>query len=57
MAELPFEDNYYLNPEGEAKENVPEICWFVQREVGELLREKGLPDYLELKEESMMFLK
>lgn len=57
MAELPFEDNYYLRPEGEAKENVPEICWFVQRENGAILREKGLPDYLELKEESMMFLK
>lgn len=57
MAELPFEDNYYLRPEGEAKENVPEICWFVQREIGKTLRKSGMPDYLELKEESMMFLK
>ena len=57
MAELPFEDNYYLKPERVAKENVPEICWFVQREIGKRLRQSGMPDYLELKEESMMFLK
>lgn len=56
MAELPFEDNYYLKPEGEPKAGVPEICWFVQRENAAILKEKGMPDYLELAEESVMFL-
>lgn len=66
-AKMPFEHNYYLLPEqkkeGSEGENIgierskPEpICWFVQREKWKILEEKGVPDYLELREEHMMFL-
>lgn len=53
QAELPFERNYYIRG-GKEDETV---CWFVQRENIALLEERGLPDYLELKEEKMLFLK
>lgn len=67
-AVLPFERNYYLRPEGEKQKGedrsvVPgqgsrqNICWFVQREKLEMLEARGLPDYLELKEERLLFLR
>ena len=49
-AELPFERNYYIRA-GET------VCWFVQREKMREIEEKGLPDYLYLEEEKMLFLK
>ena len=53
-AELPFEKNFYILPENEqAREN---LCWFLQKDKWELLREKGLPDYLELPESRILFL-
>lgn len=53
-AELPFEKNFYILPENEhAREN---LCWFLQKDKWELLREKGLPDYLELPERRLLFL-
>ena len=53
-AELPFEKNFYILPENEqAREN---LCWFLQKDKWELLREKGLPDYLELPESRLLFL-
>lgn len=59
MAELPFENNYYLLPEHDLPEiNLGQtISWFVQRDRMQEIDEKGLPDYLEIKEEKMMFLK
>lgn len=57
MAEFPFEHNYYLFPEGKAKGNGINISWFVQREMLSILKEKGVPDYLEIKEDKLMFLK
>ena len=58
-AALPFERNYYLRPESRetAKPNVQNICWFVQREKLDILEERGLPDYLEIKEEKLLFLR
>ena len=56
MAEFPFEHNYYLFPEGKAKGNGINISWFVQREMLSILKEKGVPDYLEIKEDKLMFL-
>lgn len=50
-AELPFEEQYYIKAAGEP------VCWFVQRELCAQIREKGLPDYLALREEDLMFLK
>ena len=93
IAELPFENNYYLLPETEQTSRaegadceaedvahearntvheavgavpVPEnrtsgetertICWFVQRDRLPELEERGMPDYLEIREEKIMFL-
>ena len=56
-AALPFERNYYLYPEGEENQNKQTICWFLQREKLEKIGEKGMPDYLELTEDGMMFLR
>ena len=49
-AALPFEHNYYIKAE-------ETVCWFVQREKMGEIEEKGLPDYLRLKEEKMLFLR
>jgi molybdate transport system ATP-binding protein len=54
-AELPFETKYYINPtEPDGQEPV---CWFVQRNRMEEIRKKGLPGYLKLDEEKVMFLR
>lgn len=53
---LPFEHNYYIRTPGENPvEDV--ICWFVQREGIKEIEKKGLPDYLALKEEAVLYLK
>ena len=54
-AALPFEDNYYLKPANE-EADPPVISWFVQRENQEKIREKGMPDALEIVEEDVLFL-
>lgn len=71
QAELPFERNFYLRPDtklhrgqaeqtekdGEDRQTAETVCWFVQRDKWGMLEEKGLPDYLELEEEKMLFLR
>ena len=54
MSELPFENQYYLNPENP---KTPSICWFVQREKENVVETNGLPEYLQIAEERLMFLK
>lgn len=61
--ELPFERNYYILPEidgSEAEKATTEydglLCWFVQGEEQRVLEEKGMPDYLKLKEEHILLL-
>jgi len=50
--ELPFERRYYLLPErGEL------ICWFIQDNERALMAGKPQPDYLKLREESIMLLR
>ena len=50
--ELPFERRYYLLPEeGEL------ICWFIQDNERAQMEGKPHPDYLKLKEESIMLLR
>lgn len=63
VAELPFERQYYLETEQavekekkQRQESEP-VCWFVQREQAEELDKKGCPNWLEIKEENLMFLK
>lgn len=55
MAELPFETNYYLLPQGKC-ERESLICWFVQRDKLPEMKQKGIPDYLKIQEEKIMFL-
>ena len=50
-AELPFEVNYYVAPEKEEWKREEMLSWFVQREDWPLLREKGVPDYLQFQED------
>lgn len=72
IARLPFEDNYYLEPEWEEEErenkereskkekrrgDYQPICWFVQQKWQSEIERRGLPDYLEMKEENLMLLK
>ena len=68
--DLPFERNYYIRPEtdgcrpdaGEnpairtpADENF--LCWFVQGEEQQTLKDHGMPDYLKLEEEKILLLR
>ena len=51
--DLPFEKNYYIRS---LNKNEP-ICWFVQGEEERIVEERGLPDYLRIKEEQLLLLK
>ncbi len=53
--ELPFETNYYICPSGKETSSYSVAAWFVQRNLWSLLEEKGLPDYLQIKEDSLLF--
>ncbi len=57
--ELPFEYNYYIRPEttGGTDSDEKLIYWFVQGEEQEQLVKKGMPNYLRLNEEGILFLK
>lgn len=62
--DLPFERNYYILPE----RNQPDprtdagldydgmLCWLVQGEERKLIEERGMPDFLKMKEEHLLFL-
>lgn len=56
QAQLPFEHNYYLKPESGGCGSTP-ICWFVQRGQMLELAQHGMPDYLILPEDKVMFLR
>ena len=56
-AELPFEVNYYVAPERVEWKRGEMLSWFVQREDWPLLREKGVPDYLQFQEDKILFLR
>ena len=56
-AELPFEVNYYVAPEREEWKREEMLSWFVQREDWPLLREKGVPDYLQFQEDKILILR
>lgn len=50
--ELPFEENYYIRA---GREEV--VSWFVQRDTRAEIAKKGLPDYLRIKEEELLYFK
>ena len=57
---LPFERNYYIYPETDKDPDSINyddlLCWFVQGDEVRVLEERGMPDYLELKEEHILLL-
>ena len=53
VAKLPFEHKYFLK-ESEEQEDV---CWFVQRELWDVLEKKGMPGWLKIPEEKLLLLK
>lgn len=52
---LPFEEHFFLQPVNETAADEP-ICYFVQKDRMKELEEKGLPKYLHLPEEKLLFL-
>lgn len=56
IAELPFETNYYLRPQGNRKNQAADICWFVQKNQQLRIEDRGIPGYLEIPESGMMYL-
>lgn len=55
--DLPFERRYYVFPENEkARKTTELVCWFVQDREREQMDGRPAPDYLRLKEESVMLL-
>jgi molybdate transport system ATP-binding protein len=52
--ELPFEQNYYICPSGQERSPYSIAAWFVQRDLWPVLEEKGLPDYLQIREEDIL---
>lgn len=68
VSDLPFEREYYFRPQemtkmtdpggdgGRDDQNNSTIAWFVQQKAAEELKEKGVPDYLKLREDKILFL-
>ena len=57
-AELPFERNFYLHPQGERQPDNPRrICWYAQELLWPELDKKGIPQYLQMREKDMLFLR
>lgn len=54
--ELQFEHNYYILPEREDATIDDAITWFAQREMWDTIKDRGMPDFLCLEEEHMLFL-
>ena len=55
--QLPFEENYYIRSDREDYDQEDVISWFVQRNLWGELAEKGLPDYLKIQEERILYFK
>lgn len=53
VAKLPFEHKYFLRETPELED----VCWFVQRDLWDVLEEKGMPGWLEIPEEKLLLLK
>ena len=51
--DLPFEKNYYIR----TLDSDAPLCWFVQGEEQKVIEERGLPDYLKIKDEHVLLFK
>jgi len=54
VAKLPFETNYYVKA---AKDGEPDVRWFVQKDLEDKITANGLPDFLMLNENNIIYLK
>lgn len=50
-AELPFEKKFFLESKTDE-----EICWFVQQDMWDELEEKGMPNFLQIEEDKLLYL-
>lgn len=50
-AELPFEKKFFLQSKTDE-----EICWFVQQDMWDELEERGMPDFLQIDEDKLLYL-
>lgn len=50
-ADLPFEKKFFLESETDE-----EICWFVQQDMWDELEEKGMPNFLQINEDKLLYL-
>ena len=57
IAELPFERNYYFRPLGEGASPDALLSCFLQRERWKEFDERGIPRFLKLAEEKILFLR
>lgn len=53
---LPFEEHFYVKPVNDNNDD-NFICWFVQKDRTNELKEKGQPQYLHLPSENLLLLK
>lgn len=53
VAMLPFEHKYFLKESADQED----VCWFVQRDLWDVLEEKGMPGWLKIPEEKLLLLK
>lgn len=51
ITELPFEHKFFIRTDGEK-----EIYWYIQKEKMKIIKEKGMPKYLEIPEEEILLL-
>ena len=51
FAQFPFEKHYYIDAGND------KICWFVQRDMYEILERNGMPGYLCFPQDKLLFLK
>ncbi|MBQ9061647.1 MAG: ATP-binding cassette domain-containing protein [Eubacterium sp.] len=55
-AELQFEKKFYINTKAEGSSETAPVKWFAQRNVWDELEQKGMPDWLRIQEEHILFL-
>ena len=51
-ADLPFEKKFFLQSGTDE-----EICWFVQQDMWDELEEKGMPNFLQIEEDKLLYLR
>ena len=42
--------------DGEERQDMQNLCWFLQKDKWRMLEDKGMPDYLQFREEQLLLL-